>query len=440
MSNNNLVWVIVAVLAALVLLWLLVSMTRRGTAESHREEAAAIRETAARHEENVVDREERVALLEDDAAAARAEAEFKAREAEQLEADSIEQRAHADRLREKQEERWREADRIDPDVPTDSEGRRLDTAAPVARGEGFDRDSDHRFDEESARATRREPVAHDDLDVDRGRDHGPARVMGMRDDDRVGEPQDGGLGGYDRPDYERSDLDREDLDGRGGLHPARPDNADTLADERDLGRRDDRGFDDRDLGRRDDRGFDDRDLDPRDDRGFDERDLDPRDDRGFDERDLDRRDDRELDRRDDRELDRRDDRDLDRPVMAERAPDDERGGQRPFDEGQPPVPERDGVGGDPGERDYDRGPDRDVERDSGGCPGLAGDDRPSMRDRGFDRDLYRDERSPEPAIDYDGASQATRDAGMREQAEAAARQQSAQPERKRSFLDRLRGR
>ncbi|MCE1177974.1 MAG: hypothetical protein LWW86_02945 [Micrococcales bacterium] len=369
MSDNNLVWVIVAVLAALVLLWLLIVMMRRGTAESHRAEAAELRERAALHEDNVADRKERVALLEDDAAAARAEAEFKAREADQLEADSLEQRAHADRLREKQEQRWREADRIDPDVPTDSEGRRLDDAPPVTRGEGFDRDSDHRFDEVSARATRPEPIAHDDLDIDRGRDHGPGRVMGMRDDDRVGEPQGGGLGGYDRPDYERSDLDRDDLDGRGGLHPARP-AADTLADERDLDRRD-------------------------------EGDLDRRDEAGLEQ---------------------------------------QRGGNRPFDEGQPRVPERDGVGGDPGERVADPAPERDLGRDAGGRPGLAGDDRPSTRDRGFDRDLYRDERSPEPAIDFDGASQATRDAGLREQAEAAARQPAAQPERKRSFIDRLRGR
>jgi len=131
MDTNTVVWIIVAVVAAIVLIALLVFVTSRVRTQRRRVEAERIRKDA---NEQMAGVEKREALADETAArarAARAEAEAKAAEAARLEDRANTHRGEASETREQLEERMGHADRLDPTSPKSEDA----TSDSTARGD-----------------------------------------------------------------------------------------------------------------------------------------------------------------------------------------------------------------------------------------------------------------------------------------------------------------
>lgn len=123
MATNTIVWIVIAVVAALLVVGLMAWAGRNRLNSRRHGQAEEIREQV-RQEHTTVQRRE--ALAEETAArarAAQAEAEAKAVEAARLQENAESHRANAASHREKLDERWSHADSIDPHVEARGDGR-----------------------------------------------------------------------------------------------------------------------------------------------------------------------------------------------------------------------------------------------------------------------------------------------------------------------------
>ncbi len=121
MATNTTVWIVIAVIAALIVVAALVWVGRNRQLARRRAQAEEIRD-AVRHDEIKVARRE--ALADETAAkarAAQAEAEAKAAEAARLQENAQKHRSQAAEHREDLDERLSRADSLDPDATIDAE-------------------------------------------------------------------------------------------------------------------------------------------------------------------------------------------------------------------------------------------------------------------------------------------------------------------------------
>lgn len=126
MSTN--MWIVIAAVAALLLIAVLVVVVSRARSQHRHRQAQQIREQA-RTESVGVDR--RAALADETAAqarAAQAEADVKAAEAARLREQATQHESEAAAARERLEQRWNHADRIDPKTRADSKTQDADEA------------------------------------------------------------------------------------------------------------------------------------------------------------------------------------------------------------------------------------------------------------------------------------------------------------------------
>ena len=125
-TGKMILWIVVAAVVIAVVIWLFVSAGRRREVEARRFEAGELRAKVEERLPRLQDSEDRASVTAAMAADARVEAEQKAAEAKRLEQQAEQHRASAEEARAEHVTLEREADRVDPDVPTDAEGYRLD--------------------------------------------------------------------------------------------------------------------------------------------------------------------------------------------------------------------------------------------------------------------------------------------------------------------------
>ncbi len=126
MDTSDIVWLVVAVLVVLAVAALVVAMMRARKAkqaERDRLHAEHLRREAAAHAGGVA--QTQVQALESEARAKRARAE-----AERAEAEAAEARQALEMEQAKNEDRLREADRIDPEVDTRAKDYQPGTTSP----------------------------------------------------------------------------------------------------------------------------------------------------------------------------------------------------------------------------------------------------------------------------------------------------------------------
>ncbi len=119
-------WIAVALVVIALIVWFFVASSRRRQLELQRADAAGLRAQVQERLPEVQDAQDRASVTGQIAQEARAEAEAKAAEAARLESQAQEHRARAESAQREREALEREADRVDPDVPTDEQGHRLD--------------------------------------------------------------------------------------------------------------------------------------------------------------------------------------------------------------------------------------------------------------------------------------------------------------------------
>lgn len=114
---------VIVALAVLVVIVVVVAIAARGRrarqVEGQRDKARELREQAGADRIEVQRREADAAKVDAQARMAQAEADAKAADAAALQAEAVQRGEHASGSREEVEERLRQADRIDPDVPGD---------------------------------------------------------------------------------------------------------------------------------------------------------------------------------------------------------------------------------------------------------------------------------------------------------------------------------
>ena len=136
-NMQTILWIVLALVVVALVIWLLVSSTRRRKLEARqRADAAALRARAEEQRSQVQVVEDRASVVGAIADDARAEAEAKAAEAARLERQAEHERAAAEAARHERETLVREADRLDPDVRTDDEGYRVDRSGHRLEGDG----------------------------------------------------------------------------------------------------------------------------------------------------------------------------------------------------------------------------------------------------------------------------------------------------------------
>lgn len=193
---------IVLIIAAVVLVAIVAFFVMRGRgASAKRDQAERIREEEAQREQDLRRREAEAAEADAAARRAAAEADEQSAHAAKLSAEADEQAARARQMaddarvrateaegvRSEHTERMREADRLDPDVPTDKEGNRIDApaAAGAASGAATHDGAGERHDEHGATGDRDHdgvPNAVDPNDAPAG--DGPVDRDGDGIDDR----------------------------------------------------------------------------------------------------------------------------------------------------------------------------------------------------------------------------------------------------------------
>src|SRR6478752_3285676 len=141
-TGKTILWIVVAIVVIAVIIWLFVSAGRRREVEARRFEAGELRAKVEERLPEVQETEDRASVTAAMAADARAEAERKAAEAERqaaearrLEEQAEAHRAAAESARVEHAGLEREADRVDPDVPTDDEGYLVDDAGSRLPGQ-----------------------------------------------------------------------------------------------------------------------------------------------------------------------------------------------------------------------------------------------------------------------------------------------------------------
>ncbi|ADU46906.1 hypothetical protein [Intrasporangium calvum] len=136
-NMQTILWIVLALVVVALVIWLLVSSSRRRKLEARqRADAAALRARAEEQRSRVQVVEDRASVVGAIADDARAEAEAKAAEAARLERQAEHERAAAEAARHERETLVREADRLDPDVRTDDEGYRVDRSGHRLEGDG----------------------------------------------------------------------------------------------------------------------------------------------------------------------------------------------------------------------------------------------------------------------------------------------------------------
>jgi hypothetical protein len=120
------VWILLLVVVAAVVVAVVMSRSRQR--ENRRVEAAELREPTADHHLELREKEAAAAASEAEARRVRAEADQRAAEAQRLEVEAQRAGMARDTAASTSEEHLRRADALDPDVPTDKEGHRLDEA------------------------------------------------------------------------------------------------------------------------------------------------------------------------------------------------------------------------------------------------------------------------------------------------------------------------
>ena len=147
------IWIIIAVVLVLIIIGIVMALSKGAKAkrvERDRAEAEQLRREAAERERRTRESEATAAATDADARAAAAEADRQAAEAERKAAEAEQRRIDAERLEEEAraksavadedrrsyEDKLREADVKDPDVPTDREGRRVEDADDLGRRGG----------------------------------------------------------------------------------------------------------------------------------------------------------------------------------------------------------------------------------------------------------------------------------------------------------------
>ena len=154
---DSMIWIVLVVLVLLVILGVVVSRSRKQREASQRAEAEQLRARAAEHDRDLREHEAAAAAADAQARRARAEADERAAHAQRLQVEAErrdEERGQAQLVR---DEELRRADAIDPDVPTDKRGYRLDDDEELADpygGRGETRHSDPREDHPDRHNTR----------------------------------------------------------------------------------------------------------------------------------------------------------------------------------------------------------------------------------------------------------------------------------------------
>ena len=133
MTTNTTVWIVIAVIAALIVVAALVWVGRNRQLARRRAQAEEIREEVRQDEIKVARRE---ALAEETAArarAAQAEAEAKAAEAARLQENADKHRSQAAEHRDDLDERRSQADSLDPDSDAHADADRAAAEPQIVR-------------------------------------------------------------------------------------------------------------------------------------------------------------------------------------------------------------------------------------------------------------------------------------------------------------------
>lgn len=240
MDDSNWIWIVVGLLVLLAILAFAISSARKRRDDKRRVEAGRIREEATHHERDLREREAEADEAEARARRARAEADERDAAARRLEVAAERRSDDRDHLRDEHDERLRRADALDPDVPTDRDGRRLDGNGRDAGAGGWDEAGETREYRDADDETRRRIDA--DLDEwerhDADREDEQGHGHGIERDERADSA--GSNGTYregrtivpesiertehvrrvervetDRIDHERPEPGRDELDPRG---------------------------------------------------------------------------------------------------------------------------------------------------------------------------------------------------------------------------------
>ncbi|MDE9364636.1 hypothetical protein PZ938_03380 [Luteipulveratus sp. YIM 133132] len=209
-------WWIIAAVVLIALVLLILPMMRRRRADAHRAQAADLREQAQGQARTVQEKEADAQRASAQARETRAEADRKNAEAQKLESEAARRQEAADTERSSYHDQLREADRVDPDVDTDADGRRLDGQDGRVEGDRGRHAAD--TDGTTARAAS-DRASHDGS----ARQQVPpvAAAPGSADHDRIGQDdtRQGGLG-HDRVGQDDSlGRDRIGQDQQGGPVP-----------------------------------------------------------------------------------------------------------------------------------------------------------------------------------------------------------------------------
>jgi flagellar biosynthesis/type III secretory pathway M-ring protein FliF/YscJ len=126
MDSSNVIWLIVAIVVALIVIAALIALSKRMAArkdDQHRERAGELREQAAATHQGIRKHQAEADAVDARAREMRAEADRKQAEAKRLEAEAQDKRSTLHEHVERRDEVLRQADDLDPDVETDAGDR-----------------------------------------------------------------------------------------------------------------------------------------------------------------------------------------------------------------------------------------------------------------------------------------------------------------------------
>ena len=146
-TQKLILWIVLAVVVIAIVAWLLVRSSRKRQEEEQRRQARSLRAQAAARNASVTRAKDRASVTQQIASEAKAEAEQtqaqaqqaleeakaraaeaqqKAARAERLDQEAQSHQSSAGEVQSDRDDLLREADRVDPDVPTDERGQRVD--------------------------------------------------------------------------------------------------------------------------------------------------------------------------------------------------------------------------------------------------------------------------------------------------------------------------
>jgi predicted RNase H-like nuclease (RuvC/YqgF family) len=138
MDSSTVIWVIVAIVVALVVIAAAVALWRRTSArrlEGKRERAGELREQAAATHEGIRKRQAELDATEAQARQMRAEADRKQAEAKRLEAELGDRRSTLHEHVQRRDDVLAQADEIDPDVERDADAGAEDADSTRSSGQ-----------------------------------------------------------------------------------------------------------------------------------------------------------------------------------------------------------------------------------------------------------------------------------------------------------------